>query len=365
MKNNDSAAMYRGNITIAEENRVRGFDPLRFLEMTANGPKLALKIKQTWFRMKYPEGRIILRALNLTEQLALIEARVFLHKSDSAPQYTSQVQRMLNEVPGGLFVQAAQNAAVEQVLDEAGFTIRFNGAPATAQVQTPTMANPQKIVQTPIVQQTAAPAKETPVVSQPPVQPKVEPQPDMKAQTAPQQTVIEQPVVQQQMAPQPVEEKQIPETVTAPVEDAPVMKAESIKVAEEVIPTSAVKEEPKADAIPASVSEPVPISEPVSAPVLEAIPSAEAPAEQTAESTVSYTTNTPVEEIIKLMSVEDALNYVITTGSCKGWTMAQVIAKRPASVRFYTTPGYKGEDNILRASAAIVLKDLERMAKAS
>ena len=153
MKNNDSAAMYRGNITIAEENRVRGFDPLRFLEMTANGPKLALKIKQTWFRMKYPEGRIILRALNLTEQLALIEARVFLHKSDSAPQYTSQVQRMLNEVPGGLFVQAAQNAAVEQVLDEAGFTIRFNGAPT----QTPMMASSAKPVQTSVAQQAAAP----------------------------------------------------------------------------------------------------------------------------------------------------------------------------------------------------------------
>ena len=363
MKNDDSAAMYRGNITIAEENRVRGFDPLRFLEMTANGPKLALKIKQTWFRMKYPEGRIILRALNLTEQLALIEAKVFLHKSDCAPQYTSQVQRMLNEVLGGLFVQAAQNAAVEQVLDEAVFTIRFSNAPAAA--QTPTMANPQKTNQTPIVQQTAAPAKETPVVSQPPVQPKVEPQPVMKSQPAPQQTVIEQPVVQQQMAPQPVVEKPIPETVAAPVEDAPVMKAENIKVAEEVIPTSTVKEEPKADAITTSVSEIAPVSEPVSAPVLEAIPSAEAPAEQTAEGTVSYTTNTPVEEIIKLMSVEDALNYVITTGSCKGWTMAQAIAKRPASVRFYTTPGYKGEDNILRASAAIVLKDLERMAKAS
>ncbi len=353
--------MYRGNITIAEENRVRGFDPLRFLEMTANGPKLALKIKQTWFRMKYPEGRIILRALNLTEQLALIEARVFLHKSDSAPQYTSQVQRMLNEVPGGLFVQAAQNAAVEQVLDEAGFTIRFNGAPT----QTPMMASSVNPVQTPIVQQVAAPAKETLVVSQPPVQPEVEPQPVMKAQPAPKQAVFEQPVVQQQMAPQPVAEETISETVAAPVEDAPVMKAESIKVAEEVIPTSTVKEEPKADAIPTPVSETAPVSEPVSAPVLEAIPSAEASADQTAEGTVSYTTNTPVEEIIKLMNVEDALNYVITTGSCKGWTMAQAIAKRPASVRFYTTPGYKGEDNILRASAAIVLKDLERMAKAS
>ena len=297
MKNNDNAAMYRGNFTIAEENRVRGFDPLRFLEMTANGPKLALKIKQTWFRMKYPEGRIILRALNLTEQLALIEARVFLHKSDSAPQYTSQVQRMLNEVPGGLFVQAAQNAAVEQVLDEAGFTIRFSNAPTAAQTQT--MVNPQKTVQTPAVQQT----KETPVVSQPPVQPKVEPQPVMKAQPAPKQTVFEQPAIQQQIAPQPVAEKPIPETVAAPVEDAPVMRAENIKVVEEVIPTSAVKEEPKADAILNTISETAPVSEPVSAPVLEAIPSAEASAEQTAAGTVSYTTNTPVEEIIKLMSV--------------------------------------------------------------
>ena len=205
----------------------------------------------------------------MDQQLALIEARVFLHKSDSAPQYTSQVQRMLNEVPGGLFVQAAQNAAVEQVLDEAGFTIRFNNALVAA--QTPKMAT-------------------------------------------------------------------------------------SVK---------SVKEEVKEETIPFSTLDNVPTLEPVSAPVLEAIPSAEVSAEQTTEGTVSYTTNTPVEEIIKLMSVEDALNYVITTGSCKGWTMAQAIAKRPASVRFYTTPGYKGEDNILRASAAIVLKDLERMAKAS
>ena len=271
MKNNDSAAMYRGNITIAEENRVRGFDPLRFLEMTANGPKLALKIKQTWFRMKYPEGRIILRALNLTEQLALIEARVFLHKTDGTPQYTSQVQRMLNEVPGGLFVQAAQNAAVEQVLDEAGFTIRFSNAPTVA--QTPTMASFEQFV----------------------------------------------------------------------------------------------KAEAKEETIPVSAAEPAPSVESVCAPVLESIPipAVEVPATQTSSDTLPYTANTPVEEIIKQISVEEALNYVVTSGSCKGWTMAQALAKRPASVRFYTTPGYKGEDNILRASASIVLKDLERMAKAS
>ena len=116
-----------------------------------------------------------------------------------------------------------------------------------------------------------------------------------------------------------------------------------------------------------SVNEAAPASEPVSAPVLEAIaiPMAEAPAAQPSEGSLPYTTNTSVEEITKHMSVEAALEYVITSGSCKGWTMAQALAKRPASVRFYTTPGYKGDDNILRASAAIVLKDLERMAKAS
>ena len=86
------------------------------------------------------------------------------------------------------------------------------------------------------------------------------------------------------------ESQEVTESTEAPVvEDAPVMKAESIKVVEEDIPTSTVKEEPKADAILNSVGEPAPISEPVSAPVLEAIPSAEASAEQTAEGTVSYT----------------------------------------------------------------------------
>ena len=367
MKNNDNAAMYANTITIAEENRVRGFDPLRFLEMTANGPKLALKIKQTWFRMKYPEGRIILRALNLTEKLALIEARVFLHKSDSAPQYTSQVQRMLNEVPGGLFVQAAQNAAVEQVLDEAGFTIRFNGAPVTAQVQTPVTSNPVKTVQPPNVQKTVTPVKEEPIVNETPVQMKPEPQSVTQTVPAPKLTVNEQPVVQQIIVTPPVAESPIEESPAAPMEETKSVEAVKTQAVEEVVPTPIVKEESKEETIPVSVAEAAPIVEPVSAPVLESIPipPAEASAAQTSGDALPYTANTPVEEIIKQMSVDDALNYVVTSGSCKGWTMAQALAKRPASVRFYTTPGYKGDDNILRASAAIVLKDLERLAKAS
>jgi len=344
MKTNDSAALYANSISIPEENRVPGFDPLRFLKMTSAGPKLDLSTKKVWFRLKYPQGRIILSAQKMDQQLALIEARVFLNKSDTAPAFTSVVQRMLNEVPGGLYVQAAQNAAVEQVLDEAGFTVRYNGTPSVTPA--PVVRNVPKAEKVPVSEQT--------VVQAPP---------EAK------QTVIEQPVIQKQ------------EPVTAPVVTEEANDAVSALVAEVVPETVITKtiaepviekapvEEPKVEAPAEIVSDNPPAAEPVSTPVLETIPTptAEEPAETaSAEGTVPYTISTPVEEICKLMSVEEALNYVITTGSCKGWTMAQAIARRPASVRFYTTPGYKGDDNILRASAAIVLKSLEEsMAKAS
>lgn len=338
MKTNDSTALYANGFTIAEENRVRGFDPLRFVQMTAAGPKLSLKIKQTWFRLKYPEGRILLHAVNVTQQLALIEARVFLHKTDSTPQYTTTVQRMLNEVPSGLYVQAAQNAAVEQVLDEAGFTVRFNGAPVSSPA--PAVQNIPMQKKAPVSQQNISVTQE----SKP----------------------IKEAITQVMPKKQPVQEEPVAE-VSAPIEEVAPEIAVVETVAEPVIEKAAV-EEPKVEVPAETVSENPPAAETVSTPVLETIPipTAEEPVETaSAEGTVLYTTSTPVEEICKLMSVEEALNYVITTGSCKGWTMAQAIARRPASVRFYTTPGYKGDDNILRASAAIVLKDLERLAKAS
>ena len=76
MKTNDSAALYANSISIPEENRVPGFDPLRFLKMTSVGPKLDLSTKKVWFRLKYPQGRIILSAQKMDQQLALIEATI-------------------------------------------------------------------------------------------------------------------------------------------------------------------------------------------------------------------------------------------------------------------------------------------------
>lgn len=363
MKTNDSAALYANSISIPEENRVPGFDPLRFLKMTSVGPKLDLSTKKVWFRLKYPQGRIILSAQKMDQQLALIEARVFLNKSDTAPAFTSVVQRMLNEVPGGLYVQAAQNAAVEQVLDEAGFTVRYNGTPASSPKPISAVQNVPKTEKAPVSQQTVSVVNKSTAVKEVPTQKESEKQTVVQTPPAVEQSVNEQPVIQKQepMAPPDVQ-------ASAPVEEIAPEIAIAETVAEPATEKAAV-EDLKVEAPAEIVSDNLPVAETVSTPVLESIPiptTEESAETASAEGTVPYTTSTPVEEICRLMSVEEALNYVITTGSCKGWTMAQAIARRPASVRFYTTPGYKGDDNILRASAAIVLKSLEEsMAKAS
>ena len=232
MKTNDSAALYANSISIPEENRVPGFDPLRFLKMTSVGPKLDLSTKKVWFRLKYPQGRIILSAQKMDQQLALIEARVFLNKSDTAPAFTSVVQRMLNEVPGGLYVQAAQNAAVEQVLDEAGFTVRYNGTPASSPKPISAVQNVPKTEKAPVSQQTVSVVNESTAVKEVPTQKEPEKQTVVQTPPAVKQTVIEQPVIQKQ------------EPMAAPVEEiAPEIAIEET-VAEPVTEKAAV-EEPK------------------------------------------------------------------------------------------------------------------------
>lgn len=357
MKTNDSTALYANNFSIPEENRVPGFDPLRFLKMTSDGPKLDLGTKKVWFRLKYPQGRVILSAAKIDNQLALIEARVFLNKSDTTPAFTSAVQRMLNEVPGGLYVQAAQNAAVEQVLDKAGFTVRYKGAPVQSQAQTPAAQNTPTTDNATVSQQIVSAVKESKPVNEATVQVSSETQPVVQTQPSVKQTVTNHADLQEPVTETITKEEAHAESAvqtSVKVKSLEVVKPETVAEAKEEIPVQTVSENTSVTAETNNI------------PVLDTIP---APIEESAlsevsENAVPYTTETPVEEICKVMSVNDALNYVITTGSCKGWTMAQAIAKRPASVRFYLTPGYKGNDNILRASAAIVLRETEKLAKA-
>lgn len=142
-------------------------------------------------------------------------------------------------------------------------------------------------------------------------------------------------------------------------------------VAQKATPTAAT--EPAATLEPTKPAEPIvaPVrqkeaetaqpeqAEPSTAPVtvqMTQTPAVAPVAEPTAAK--PYTETSPVEEILQHLTLEEALDYVVDCGSCDGWTMREVSEKRPASLKFYVFGGYKGNNNLLRAAAKLVLESL-------
>ena len=313
---NETKTMYHAVPVVSELNRVKGFDPTRFLRKTKEGPKLDLSVKKLWFRLKYPNGRIKLSALKITDQLAIIEAKVFFDKNDTQPVSSFTAQTNNQTTPGGLYIEMAQHNAIDEALSSAGFGIQF--VPANESRR-------------PLVSEDEVPKVEAkPIVEAPAV--KVEAPPERKVEAAPEivQQVAE-PIVTETVAEEPIVEQitvPVEEVVEAPVEEAPVA------------PTAPVVESAHVVEAPA--------------PAVVTPPAQEVTEIREDDGTLPYNKNMAVEEICALMSVDEARNYVVPVGSCKGWTMDQVADRRPPSLKWYLT-GYTGDDNILRAAATIMI----------
>lgn len=299
---NETKTMYHAVPEISELNRVKGFDPTRFLRKTKGGPKLDLKVKKLWFRMKYPNGRIKLSALKITDQLAIIEARVYLDKNDTnyVSSFTAQTYR--DSSPGGLYVELAQHHAEDEALSSAGFGIQF--VPVNT-ANTPNVSAPQ--------------TDATPTVK---VEEKIEIKPKEK--------------------------------ITPVVEEATQPMA---KATEEIA-------KPQPEAISTTKTEAPPIAEisaqAAPAPVIE-VPAQEVTEIREEDTSLPYNKSMSVEKICAVMTNEEAKNYIAPVGSCKGWTLGQVAERRRPSLKWYVS-GYTGDDNVLRAAATIVLKLTENQA---
>ena len=308
---NETKTMYHAVPVVSELNRVKGFDPTRFLRKTKDGPKLDLNVKKLWFRLKYPNGRIKLSALKITDQLAIIEARVFFDKNDTQPVSSFTAQTNNQTTPGGLYIEMAQHNAIDEALSSAGFGIQF------------------------------VPANESrrPLVSESEI-PKVEEKPIVEVPTVKVEAPIEKKVEPEQVVEPIVEETVEPPVVQAIVEE-PITEVPAAPIAEMV--ESAPVEE-----APAPVeTKPEPA---IVAPVNEVTEI------QEDENNLSYNKSMSVEEICALMTEEEARNYVVPVGTCKNWTMDQVASRRPVSLKYYLSPAYTGDDNILRAAATIMLR---------
>lgn len=322
MSTNENGSMRNFQPIVAEGNLVPNFDPLKLLVSTPDGPKLALSYKKLWFHKKHLNGRIKLSPLRITDQLAIIEASVFFDREDPEPATSYIVEKKKDNVPRGRYIEAAQDAAIEQALSNAGFDVQFAPVQQPNQpggnvkaAQSPEPAPKPASVKTSTSPKAAAPSQE-----------------EKQAASA---IAIEKPAAPAE-TPAMAVPKELPKQEAAPVS-----------------PLSMVKEtaaEPPAQEAPPQVDDFEEILWEETAQdshVAPAVPAAPA-----------YTSDTPVDTILSLMTLEEARSYVVKEGACSGWTLAEVEKRRPASLKFYVS-GYSGKDNILRAGAKLLLSATE------
>ena len=126
--------MYDRVDEIRNLNRIEGFDPrqyMRNLTVSDGTVKQYLDVvyRKLWFRLKNPDGKIVKKLLKLTEQTAIVEARVYLNKTDPEDSYIASAfaQKFSNqdEQFGAKFLELAETAAVGRALADAGYGLQF------------------------------------------------------------------------------------------------------------------------------------------------------------------------------------------------------------------------------------------------
>ena len=307
MKGNQEPMLYTTNAAVAALNHVPGFDPLKFLRRTVSRKtgedvmRLDLRYKKLWFRLACPTGRLKLNALRITEKMAIFEAKVYRDREDTEPLSSYVANCTLDATPGGLYVEAAQEEALDTALSNAGFGIQFADVGSESEEY----------------------GSEVPVGAKAEIAKPVQ----LKAEVA-----------------EPVQ-KQAETVESAKADPLDAIMADDMPIPEQT--TAEVVEKPKT-VVPESVQPAqTPAEQPQNVIVLEREPPAAA-----------YTQSSPVEEISRQMTYEQAQNVIVDCGTCKDWTLAQVADRRPASLRWYVK-GYQGENNILRAAAAIIWDSLQ------
>lgn len=288
---------------------------------------LDLKYKKLWFRLRYPQGRIKVTPLKITEQLAIIEAKVFFDRGDTIAAASFIAQRYAKDTPGGLYIESAQHMAVDTALNDAGFGVQLMSAkeeqpiPVATTKDTAPVEEPIAAAMPPIVAEPVAPAvAETPMSA--PVESVAEPD------------HVEEPSIAKMMDIPPVVEEQPAVVEQPPVASPTVEDVPQTPPALEIVPPATQASE-----------EDVPVEE------------------DTAAGDVRYTAAMSVDEICALMTLDEARNIIVDVGTCKGNTLAWVSERRAASLKWYLN-GYQGDNNMLRAGAKLLLESLA-MEKAS
>ena len=330
---------------VQQLRRVQGFDPLRFLKRNANGGiELEPRYQRLWFRLACPDGKMLLNRLQITDQIAVYEAQVFLSREDNQPiaNFTAAVEKA--QAPAGRYVQAAQDEALKTALDNAGFGIQLCEITPSATVDAQADGKQEVATGTVNRQETAlavngaaAPQREDPIGENHPVQAVPTPQ-EVQPQEA-----AKTPNVNQQVVP--------PTQQTESVSDAMSLLQALSGGAAASEPDPVMSQ--KAQEISSETAEPAVTERAETAQTVKSVV-VDMPAAASTEAAPKYSDDMTVDEILSLMTEEEAAELVVTTGVNKGWTMAQVSEQRPSSLKYYA---YLCEDcgNIMKAAAMLLM----------
>ena len=302
--------MYEQETAVAALHQVEGFDPRKFMRLIQKEDQssryyLDVAYRKLWFRLCYPEGKIVKTIRSITEKMAIVEAKVYLSKNDPEDSYVAnafaQKYRMDDSEIGQKYVELAETAAVGRALSDAGFGLQF--------------ADREKEMDPEV---TEAPIDEE-VMAGTPICPENIPEEVFGSSVG-----------------EPLMEDMIPGQCG--IEDYIPMPDEIMRVAE------ASKEEvqqPKAAPQPTKKSEQTPQEQFMQNNV--------AP-----ESTVGITRDMPVNDIYGKLTKDLAVKVVVSAGCYKGNTLGQIAVEKPGSLQWYVD-SYKGPDNLLRAAAKYLL----------
>lgn len=303
MKSDNSAVVYNAESTAAGLNRVKGFDPLKYVRSTENGAVLDLPYQKLWFRLRHPNGKIRIFIKNLSEKIAAVEARVYFDRADSEPAANCIISGV--DAEDKVSVAKAQHDAMEKALSDAGFGLQF------------IPVNPSAVKST--AEEDAVTKK-----AERPKEPAKEVKPEKAEEPVKAEIKTEAVKAEPEAAPAKAETEEAPPVTDPLLSVVNNIESGSIKVDEqtgEVIEQQAAAED-----------EPTP---------------------------VSYDKTTPIDEICAVMTLEDAKNYVIDGGPYNGWKVGTLAERRPVKVLEMIIEKYPTEDNILRAATKLILDSMK------
>ena len=334
----NAAYMYDEVEEIRNLNKVEGFDPRRYMriigqEGQAGKYYLDVAFRKLWFRLKYPEGKIVKKILKLTDQVAIVEARIYLHRNDPEENFIAnalaQKYRTEDGQFGNKFVELAETAAVGRALSDAGFGLQF--------------ADKEEDIDPEVTEAPFEPQFLSGSGIDGEVLGEMFSGEDMENGTAlldeniPGQYGIENYIP-------------MPEEVGQAMGMTPAM-SQNGGVAQQNRQSQPQQNQQQSNQ---------PQPKPAQTPAAKAAPQSgrqaanNAPTGKNTQSATGIKKDMPVEQIYSMLDRDSAAAVVIPMGYNKGKTLGQVAVEKPANLQWYVD-SYGGPDNLLRAAAKFLI----------